>query len=114
MTEDGSISQLVKIVTEIQQGQIQIHIGQNDILKRLDDIEAEQAIFRSAFPADDVEGHRRYHQDVIDAKVDNRKFKRTIIERTVSALIWCLIIWIGTMVWHEFARVVNFTVENIQ
>lgn len=109
MSEDN-VLQLVKMIDSLREGQHEICDGQTAILHRLDVIEAEQKIFRSAFPAGDLEGHSRYHQAIINMKEENRKLRRAIIEKTLSALIWATIVWLAMLAWKEFAALVTHIV----
>lgn len=56
----------------------------------------------SAFPASDVEGHRRYHEYLIQNLEERRKMRIVIAEKSISALVWVLIAFLGAAVWKYF------------
>ncbi len=81
--------------------------GQEQILTKLDDIEKENLANKNqienivkAFPNNDYEGHRRYHQTLIDILEEKRKLRIAIQEKTLSGLIWWLLIFFGLSAWE--------------
>jgi hypothetical protein len=74
---------------------------------RLHGIEKSIASVVSAFPESDFEGHKRYHQLLIDTLEEKRKLRIAIQEKTISGLIWLGIIGVGTAIWHEIGRLLG-------
>jgi hemerythrin len=78
-----------------------------DVDVRLD-IHQEQIIaLQKAFPAEDAEGHRRYHEAIIEKTAEIRRLRQAIQEKTISGLIWAAIVWFGIAVFHEFQSVIQ-------
>lgn len=61
----------------------------------------------TAFPASDAEGHRRYHELIIQKTEEVRKLRMAIAEKTISALIWSGIIFIGLCVWNYLINIIK-------
>lgn len=78
---------------------------------RLSSIETKMEVIVSAFPANDFEGHRRYHQALIDVLEAKRAFYRSVKEKTLTGLIWAAIVWIGLAAWHELADAIRTTIR---
>lgn len=60
-----------------------------------------------AFPAGDIDGHRRYHEVMILDIESRKKLTQAIIEKTISGLIWSLVVGLGISIWHELLRVLG-------
>lgn len=85
--------------------------GQKQIIKKLEDMEEKHNVvttdvnqLKIAFPSQDFDGHRRYHQVLIDTLEERRKLRKAIQEKTLSGLIWSLIVWGATMVWSHLPK----------
>lgn len=72
--------------------------------EKLSTLENKLDTMRTAFPAGDIEGHKRYHQTMIDMLDERRKLRMAIQEKTVSGLIWAGIVGTSLAVWHELSR----------
>lgn len=75
---------------------------QQKILDRLDAVEDKQSTMDSkltdlvaAFPAGDTDGHRRYHQTMMDMLEERRRLRVAIQEKTISGLVWACIVFFG-------------------
>lgn len=53
-----------------------------------------------AFPGDDPDGHRKYHEAVIAREERRAKVQQAIIEKSLAGLIWSALSAIGLAVWH--------------
>ncbi len=58
-------------------------------------------------PDGDAEGHRRYHEALIEAQKRRAKIYDAIIEKTLSALIWAAIVGLAIMAWHFAGDVIK-------
>lgn len=92
--------QLVEAIDSLIQGQAQI-------LAKLGHIEKENANDKNditnimkAFPDQDYEGHRDYHQTLIDILEEKRKLRIAVQEKTISSLLWLFIVFIGLSIWE--------------
>lgn len=57
-----------------------------------------------AFAGGDPDGHRRAHEAMINLIEEKRKLRVAIQEKTISGLIWVVIVWVGISAWHEILR----------
>lgn len=73
------------------------------VLKELtairEEIAEQKDALMKAFPADDVDGHRRYHELLIEHEQQRIHLRQAIIEKTLSGLIWMGLVFVGTSVW---------------
>jgi hypothetical protein len=95
---------LVTVIEEIRG-------GQREIIKTLEHMEqrhnaSEAAIEKitKAFPAGDLDGHRRYHETMIEMVAERRRLRIAIQEKTISGLVWAGLVGAAVMVWHELQR----------
>jgi len=56
--------------------------------------------FADAFPGADHVGHCRYHDLMIEQIEERRKLRRAVQEKTISGLVWALIVGLALAVWH--------------
>lgn len=75
----------------ISHQQNQILENQAEIMRKLDRLFA-------AFPGGDVEGHARYHQIKIEEILERKKLRAAIEEKTISGLVWALIVSVAVAV----------------
>ena len=59
---------------------------------------------KEAFPACDVDGHRRYHQLIIDNTEAKRQLTKAIKEKTISGLLWSGVVWLATEGWSHLPK----------
>lgn len=58
---------------------------------------------QDAFPGGDVDGHRRYHQQLIASGEQRLKLRQAIIEKTLTSLVWAAMVGLAFAVW-EWAK----------
>lgn len=75
--------------------------------QRLSSIETKMDVMSNAFPSHDFEGHRRYHQSLIEVLEARKKFYMSMKEKTIFGLLWAAIVWVGFAVWHEFLSIIQ-------
>lgn len=56
----------------------------------------------SMAPHGDIDGHRKYHEALIEAQKRRVKIYDAITEKTLTALLWVLICAVALALWHEF------------
>ena len=66
-----------------------------------EDVKMLSETVTKAFPAGDIEGHRRYHEVMIEDIESRKRLTQAIIEKTISGLVWAAVVGIGIAVWHE-------------
>ena len=54
---------------------------------------------QKGFPGGDPESHRRYHETQISILEEKRKLRQAISEKTISGIIWSLIVFLGVAIW---------------
>lgn len=69
------------------------------------DVKVLSDTVKKAFPAGDIEGHRRYHEVMISDLESRKKLTQAILEKTLSGLVWAAVVGIGMLVWHELTGV---------
>lgn len=92
---------LVQVIMEIRDDIIRI-------LKRLDEMddqhkEAKDSINKltAAFVGGDVEGHRRFHEMMIERNKELKSLRIAIQEKTISALLWSAIMFVAMAVFQS-------------
>lgn len=74
---------------------------------RLSSIENKVDVIAAAFPAGDFEGHKRYHQSLIDILEERRALYRSLKEKTIIGVIWAGAVWLGLAAWHEVVNLLS-------
>lgn len=57
-----------------------------------------------AYPGGDLEGHRRYHELMIQRNEEIRGLKQAIKEKTLTGLVWSAMAFIGWCVWSAIKQ----------
>lgn len=85
--------------------------AQESLLTRIEEMETRQIEqqtllndLRGAFVDGDLEGHRRYHQTMIELLEERRRLSAAVKEKTISGLVWVIILAVGTALWEEVKR----------
>ena len=98
---------LVGKINEIANSQKEIVDMMNNFEKRHQKHEAAiEKLFR-AFPDGDTEGHRRYHELMIENISEKRRLRVAIQEKTISGLIWSGLVGIALIVWNYFINLIK-------
>lgn len=91
---------VVTVLRSIDKHQIETNEKLDSMGKKIDTVIA-------AFPNGDFEGHRRYHETMIEMLTERRRLRQAIQEKTISGLIWAGLVGIGVAVWHEIASLLG-------
>lgn len=94
---------------------VKMMVAQNERLEKMSaalikHIETEESAinkFITAFPEGDLEGHRRYHQLLIEEAEDRKKMRQAIITKSTVSLIWVLLCALASAVWAYFIAAVK-------
>ena len=70
-------------------------------------LETQEKLVSSAFVDGDTDSHRRYHEEIVRRNEELRRLRMAIQEKTLSALIWVVVVWLGAKSYEEFGRVVR-------
>jgi hypothetical protein len=71
---------LAQIVSDLRDGQLDLQASMDEL--KTENAESKVALARllTGFPADDVDGHRRYHQSVIERReLVNKMLRETLV-----------------------------------
>lgn len=60
-----------------------------------------------AFPGGDVEGHRHYHEMMMEAGRDRKRLITAVKEKTVAGLVWALMLGVGIACWKYFVGLIG-------
>lgn len=52
------------------------------------------------FPGGDIEGHRRYHEAIIQDAEAKKRLAEAIKEKTISGLVWAIMAAGASFAWH--------------
>lgn len=58
-----------------------------------------QNLITSAFPAGDIDGHRRYHEESIETMRDLRNMLKGVRDSTVTGVVWAVIVFVSLAIW---------------
>jgi len=86
---------LVDVLTEIRN-------NQQTMIDKVASLEATTAKLMSGFPADDVDGHRRYHESVIEWRELRNKMVREALVNVAKAGTLGAIGWLALAIWKAF------------
>lgn len=82
--------------------------------KRLITAEEGIADLKDAFPAADLSGHRRYHELIIRRTEEIRRLRVAIQEKTISALVWILLLWLAKMLWEGSVKAIAISMGIVK
>jgi len=85
---------VVMVLKQIDAHQVECSERMGSVEKKLDSV-------ISGFSNGDFEGHRRYHDTIIEMLAERRRLRIAIQEKTISGLIWAAIVMLGAAVAHE-------------
>lgn len=63
--------------------------------------------FAEAFPGGDHVGHCRYHLLMIEDIEARKRLRQAVMQKTISGLVWSVIIGIGIACWHYILKLVK-------
>lgn len=98
---------LAQIVSDLRDGQLDLQASMDEMKTENAQLKAAIARLLSGFPADDVDGHRRYHQSVIEGRELRNKLVRTALEKAVGSGVLLGLGWLLLAVWQYFKFEVN-------
>lgn len=91
---------LAEILTELRDGQRELRDELRDVAHRLEEI-------KRGFPAGDYEGHRRYHEAVIERMELRNKLVREALTKAVQTGTLIAFGWVAVAMWNYFKMNVN-------
>jgi hypothetical protein len=74
---------------------------------RMRDTEMAIQKLYSAFPSGDVDGHRRYHEAVIQSVIARNKLYTHLLEKGLGGILWAAIVGLSMMLWFGFLHIIG-------
>lgn len=96
MIEERRKTNTLSLKPESELAVLDILASQNEQLERLEKLCNR---FVDAIPGDDPEGHRRYHELVIQREEDRAAIRKAVIEKSLAALVWSALVALGSSIW---------------
>ena len=96
---------LVEVLSEIKECQARMSAKINGMGG---EIESHlEAHINKAFAGGDADGHRRAHEAMINLIEEKRRLRVAIQEKTISGLLWAILVFIGVSVFSEIRKVIT-------
>jgi hypothetical protein len=93
---------LAQLVSDLRDGQLEMMANMDSLSVKLAQQETVTARLLSGFPADDVDGHRRYHESVIEWRELRNKLVREALTKMVGAGVLAGTGWLVLAIWQAF------------
>jgi hypothetical protein len=95
-------AELVRVLGELRDGQVELMANMDQMSAKATKSEAAITRLLSGFPADDVEGHRRYHESVIEWRELRNKLVREALIKLAGAGALATAGILITLAWQTF------------
>lgn len=92
----------MRLLGEVRDNQLDLMATVEALSAKVSRQEASTARLLSGFPADDVEGHRRYHESVIEWRELRNKLVREALIKIASAGALGAVGWLLLAIWQSF------------
>ena len=99
--------QLVQLLNEVRDNQLDMMANFDTLSKKMAEVQASNDRLLSGFPANDVEGHRRYHESVIEWRELRNKLVREALIKIASASALGAAGWLLLTIWQSFKMTVQ-------
>jgi hypothetical protein len=93
---------LVQLLGEVRDNQLDLMANFEALNAKVSHLEATNKRLLSGFPADDVEGHRRYHESVIEWRELRNKMVREALAKVATAGALAAFGWLALAIWQSF------------
>jgi hypothetical protein len=93
---------LAQIVSDLRDGQLDLQASMEELKAESSQHKAAYARLLGGFPADDIEGHRRYHESVIEWRELRNKLVREALTKMVGAGVLAGFGWLALAFWQAF------------
>jgi hypothetical protein len=91
---------LSMLVSEMRDEQAEAMASTDAVNLKVSQLEATTARLQLAFPVGDIEGHRRYHESVIEWRELRNKLVREALTKMVGAGVLAGLGWLGLAIWQ--------------
>lgn len=93
---------LAQLLSELRDGQLDVVASVEALSAKVTQHDAATTHLMTAFPAADVDGHRRYHEAVIEWRELRNKMVREALTKMVGASVLAALGWLGLAFWQAF------------
>lgn len=93
---------LVQLLSELRDGQLDMMASFEALSVKVTQHDGATSHLMTAFPAADVDGHRRYHESVIEWRELRNKLVREALTKMVGAGVLAALGWLGLAFWQAF------------
>lgn len=98
---------LVQLLTDMRDNQLEMRADMEQLTKKVGTLQAANERLLSGFPADDVDGHRRYHESVIEWRELRNKMVREALMKVSQAGALAAFGWLALALWEAFRATVK-------
>lgn len=91
---------LVQLLTEMRDNQLDMRADMDQLTKTVSTLQAANELLLSGFPANDVDGHRRYHESVIEWRELRNKMVREALAKVAQAGALAAFGWLALAIWN--------------
>lgn len=70
------------------------------VRQEIDGMKARLVKLENAFPAGDTDGHKRYHELMIEDINDRKRLMALLKEKSLGAVLWIFIVFISGLIFH--------------
>jgi hypothetical protein len=93
---------LVALLTEMRDNQLDMRTDVEQLSQKVSQLQAANERLLSGFPADDVDGHRRYHESVIEWRELRNKLVRDLLMKAAQATFMGALGFLALAAWKAF------------
>jgi C4-dicarboxylate-specific signal transduction histidine kinase len=98
---------LAQLVSDLRDGQLELMAHIDALNTKSAKQEAAITRLLAGFPADDVDGHRRYHESVIEWRELRNKMVREALLKLAQAGTLAAFGWLALAIWQAFKTTVT-------
>lgn len=98
---------LVLLLSELRDGQLDVVASVEALSAKVSQHDATTSHLMAAFPASDVDGHRRYHESVIEWRELRNKLVRESLIKAAQATTLGGLGWVALAIWKAFVLTVK-------
>ena len=93
---------LVQLLSEVRDNQLDLMANFEALSAKVSSLEQADARLMAGFPASDIDGHRRYHESVIEWRELRNKMVREALVNVAKAGTLAGLGWLVLAVWQAF------------
>jgi hypothetical protein len=93
---------LIQLLSEVRDNQLDMMANFDSLSKKVADGQAATDRLLSGFPAEDLDGHRRYHESVIEWRELRNKLVRDLLMKAAQATFMGALGFLALAAWKAF------------